>query len=371
MSRNLLPLSFAAALLAGTAMADVPEVATDIAPVHSLVARVMADVGTPDLIVQPGASPHEYSLRPSEAQALQDADLVFWIGPDLTPWLDDAIETLAGNAEVTALAKLDKTKTLPTRESALFEAHNHDHGSAHDDHGHGEEDHAHGHEDSHDHDHDHDHGHDHGHDEAHDHDHDHDTHDHSHDHDTHDHAQEDGHAEGHGHHHGAYDPHVWLSPENAAAWLNAIAAKLSAADPENASTYYANAAAARDELTALSQEINITLAPVRGKNFVVFHDAYQYFEDSFDIPASGAISVSDASDPSPARIEEIRARVTQEGITCVLSEPQFDPGVVSAILQGSEVKTGVLDPLGASLEPGPALYPQILRNLAQALATCL
>ncbi len=350
MSRNLLPLSLAATLLAGTAMANAPKVATDIAPVHSLVARVMADVGSPDLIVQPGASPHEYSLRPSEAQALQDADLVFWVGPDLTPWLDDAIETLASDAEVTALAQLDKTKTLPSRDSALFEAHDHDHGDDHDDHGHEDKDHAH----------DHDEGHDHG--DGHDHE----AHDHS---DDHDHAHEDDHAKGHDH--GAYDPHVWLSPENAAAWLNTIATKLSAADPDNAGAYYANAAAAQDELTALSQEIDTTLAPMRGKNFVVFHDAYQYFEDSFDIPASGAISISDASDPSPARIAEIQTRVAQQGITCVLSEPQFDPGVVSAVLQGSEVKTGVLDPLGSSLTPGPDLYPQMLRNLAQALAACL
>ena len=375
MSRNLISLSVAASLLGGTAMADVPTVAADIAPVHSLVARVMQGVGEPSLIVAPGASPHEYNLRPSEASALQDADLVFWVSPDLTPWLDGAIETLAGDATITALLEVDGTAKLPFREGALFEAHAHG-GEGHVDQGHGDHDHeAHDHDDKHDgHDHDEhahgedhdDHGHgDHAEDAAHD-DHGHEAHDHDHEeHKGHDHA---GHE---GHNHGDHDPHAWLSPDNGAVWLNTIAAQLSAADPDNAGTYFANAAAGREELVALSAEINGILEPVRGRNFIVFHDAYQYFEAAFDFPASGAISVSNATDPSPARIAEIQARVAEQGATCVLSEPQFDPGIVAAVMDGSEANTGVLDPLGSDLEPGPDLYGNILRNLATALADCL
>lgn len=374
MSRNLLSLTLTASLLGGTAVADVPQTAVDIAPLHSLVARVMADVGEPDLIVAPGASPHEYNLRPSEAQALQDAEIVFWIGPDLTPWLAGAVETLASGAEVVTLAEDDATTTLPMRENALFEAHSHDHG------GHDHEDHEHGHDHDHDHDHDeHDHaeGHDHDHDhEGHDHeghDHDHGDHDHDdHDHGDHDHGDHDGHDHGgHGHSHGANDPHMWLSPENASAWLTVIADALSAADPDNADAYAANAEAGQEELATLSQEIEGILEPVEGRNFIVFHDAYQYFEDSFDFPASGAISISDASDPSPARIAEIQGRVREQQVTCVLSEPQFDPGVVDAVMEGSEAQTGVLDPMGSDLQPGAELYPQMLRNLARALADCL
>src|SRR6056297_2252372 len=347
MSRNLIPLSVVAALLGGTAMADVPKVAADIAPVHSLVARVMQGVGAPSLIVAPGASPHEYNLRPSEASALQDADLVFWVSPDLTPWLDGAIETLTKGASVTELLEVDGTTKLPFREGALFEAHAHgddDHANkGHDDHAHGEHHDAHGHEE-------------HAEDAAHD------------DHEEHaDHA----HAGHDGHDHGDHDPHAWLSPDNGAVWLNAIAAKLSAADPDNAGAYFANAAAGREELAALSAEINGILDPVRGRNFIVFHDAYQYFEAAFDFPASGAISVSDASDPSPARIAEIQARVEEQGVTCVLSEPQFDPCIVNAVMDGSEANTGVLDPLGSDLKPGPDLYGNVLRNLATALADCL
>jgi zinc transport system substrate-binding protein len=358
----------AAALLAGTAFADVPVVAADIAPVQSLVARVMQGLGEPALIVAAGASPHEYNLRPSEADALQKADVVFWIGPDLSPWLDGAIDSLAGDAKVVALIDVDGTTELPKRESALFEAHVH--GDAehaeHDDH----DDHA-----GHDHEgHDHaahdDHGDEHKADGHADHD---DHEDHADEHKADDHADHDDHA-GHdheGHDHGKHDGHAWLSPDNGAVWLNAIAATLSAADPDNAGAYFANAAAGRAELVAMRAEVNALLEPVRGGKFVVFHDAYQYFEAAFDFPASGAISVSDASDPSPARIAEIQARVAEQNITCVMSEPQFNPGIIAAIMDGSTARTGVMDPLAADLTPGVDLYPQLFRNLAASLAECL
>ena len=368
-------------------MAEVPNVAVDIAPVHSLVARVMEGVGSPDLIVQPGASPHEYNLRPSEAAALQEADLVFWIGEDLTPWLEGAIETLADGATVTTLLESDGTVLLDFRENALFEAHDHgdedDHG--HDDHAEDEDHDEHDHGDEHaehgEHDHD---------DHAKDEDHDHDEHaegddhdDHGHDdehgddehaeHDDHDHAEHEGHDDHDhdAHAHGEHDPHAWLSLANAETWLNVIAAQLSSADPDNAGAYFANAAAAREEMDALSAEIAGVLEPVRGGSFIVFHDAYQYFEDAFDFPASGAISLSDASDPSPSRIAEIQGRIREEGIDCVLAEPQFNPGIVETVLEGTQANTGVIDPLGSDLEPGMDLYPQLIRNMAKTLAECL
>lgn len=338
MSRTLLQLSLVTTLMGGTALADAPRVATDIAPIHSLVARVMDGVGTPDLIVQPGGSPHEYSLRPSEAKALQDADLVFWVSPDLTPWLGNAIETLAADASVTELLEADGTIELEIREGALFEAH------AHDDDEH--EDAAHG-DDQHD---------------------DHEEHaDHA-EKGHEDHAEDEAGHEEHGH--GAHDPHAWLSPVNAATWLNVIAGQLSAADPENAGVYFANAAAGRAELDVLVSDISAMLEPIRDGQFIVFHDAYQYFESAFELQASGAISISDASDPSPARIAEIRARIADGGIDCVLAEPQFNPGLVATVMDGTDATTGVLDPLGSDLEPGAALYPQLMRNLASTLVGC-
>ncbi|WP_189371050.1 zinc ABC transporter substrate-binding protein [Tateyamaria omphalii] len=405
MSRKLLSLSVFAALLGGTAMADVPNVAADIAPVHSLVARVMKGVGTPELVIPSGDSPHGFSMRPSSARALQEADVVFWIGHDLTPQLEDAIETLAEGAAVTELLEADGVTLLDFREGALFEAHDHGDDDDHDDHdaheehghddaeadehdhenhddheGHDHEDHAekddHGHDD-----HDHDgHGHEEvkaeGHDHDHDHDHNHDEHAHN-DHGEEDHAEHgdhdnhDDHAGHEGHDHGDHDPHAWLSLQNASVWLNVIAAQLSSADPDNAGAYFANAAAAREELAALSADVNATLDPVRGGSFVVFHDAYQYFENDFDFPASGAISIADASDPSPARIAEIQGRIRDEAVDCVLAEPQFNPGLVATVLEGTEANTSVIDPLGAELEIGPKLYPQLIRNMANTLAECL
>ena len=154
-------------------------------------------------------------------------------------------------------------------------------------------------------------------------------------------------------------------------WLNVIAGQLSAADPDNAGAYFDNASTGRAEIEALIGEVNATLAPLRNGQFIVFHDAYQYFETDFDFPASGAISLSDASDPSPARIVEIQRRIAEQGIDCVLAEPQFNPGLVATVLDGTEAQTGILDPLGSDLKPGSELYSQLIRNLSTALAGCM
>jgi zinc transport system substrate-binding protein len=154
-------------------------------------------------------------------------------------------------------------------------------------------------------------------------------------------------------------------------WLNAIAGQLSAVDPDNAGAYYANAAAGRAEIEVLMGDVTAILDPLRNGRFIVFHDAYQYFEQDFNFPASGALSISDASDPSPARIAEIRDRIAEQGIDCVLAEPQFNPGLIATVLDGTDAQTGILDPIGSDLEPGSALYPDMIRNLAKALASCI
>jgi zinc transport system substrate-binding protein len=328
----------AGALAAGAAPAEPPRVLADIPPVHALAAQVMAGVGAPELIVPPGASPHGYALRPSEAAALEQADIVFWIGEALSPWLHDAIEALAADAASVELAEAPGVVRLPFRMGATFEKHVH--GDA-DDHGH---DHAHeAKADAHDH------GHDHAHEakaESHDHDH--------------------GHDDDH-----AFDSHLWLDPENAKAWLTAMATALSQADPENASRYFANAAAAQSGLDALTVEIAETVAPARDKGFIVFHDAYQYFERRFGLSASGSIVVGDGAQPSAARLAEIRAKIDELGATCVFSEPQFPPRVIDTVVEGTQARKGALDPLGASLELGPDLYAGLLRNMARDLTECL
>ena len=318
MSRKLITISTIMTLMSTSIMADAPNVAADIAPIHSLVSKVMDGVGEPKLVIQSGASPHGYRLRPSEAKALQDANLIFWMGEELTPWLDGAIDTLASNASVTSLLDQEGIVLHDFREGALFEAHDR---SAHDDHD---------------------------------------------DHDDH-----DGHDDHDDHGHGAHDPHAWLSPENAKLWLNIIASKLSVADPENAATYFTNAAAGQAEIEEMISEVSATLKPVKDGKFVVFHDAYQYFENDFDFYASGAISLSDASDPSPARIAKVQRRIRDEGIQCVLAEPQFKQGLVATVMEGSEATASVIDPLGADIKPGPKLYTQLIKNMAKTLRDCL
>lgn len=327
MSRPLLALTLAA--LAAPAAAEPPRVVADIAPVHSLVARVMQGVGEPALLVPPGASPHFHALRPSDAQALQSAQLVVTVGPELAPWLDRPLATLAGTATRIDLLHSPGTTVLPTRSSALFEAHSHDDHAAPDDHG------------------DHD---------------DHDDHDHDHDHDEHDDADS--------HDHGATDPHAWLDPENGKLWLDTIAAALAEADPDNAALYRANAAEGAAEIDAATADTRAEVAPLDGLRYVVFHDAYQYFENRFALPATGAIAISDASAPGPARIAELRERTAEMGVTCALTEPQFDPDLIATVFQGRDVATAVLDPIGAQIPPGPQMYPALIRSIGAALAGC-
>jgi len=366
------------------AAAESPKVIADIAPVHGLVARVMEGVGTPDLLLEPGVSPHGVSLRPSQARALSEADLVIGVGMGLAPAVEEAAEALAPGAVKLELMEVPGTLHLGMREEALFggAAHGHSHGDdhghgeaehagdGHDDHGHGEAEHA---GDGHD-----DKGHgetghagdghdDHGHGEA----------EHAGDgHDDHGHGEAehagDGHDDhGHGHDHaGGVDPHGWLSPANAAVWAGAIAAELSAADPANAALYAANAEAAVAEIAAARAEAEALLAPVRGQGYVVFHDAYGYFEEAFGIPALGAVAASDATDPSAGRAQDLRDGLAEVGLVCAFIEPQFNGAIVPAIL-GDAVRVAILDPLGSDIAPGPGFYPELLRSMARAMSDCL
>lgn len=306
-------LAFGLSLCAAPALAA-PRVAADVAPIHSIVAAVMAGVGTPDLILPPGASPHGHALRPSEAQAVAQADLVVWVGPALTPWLEHPIESLGGGAAQLELMQAPGVTLLPVRESALFEPHHHDDDEEDADHGH-------------------------GHDDA---------------------AERE-----------SPDAHIWLDPANAAAIAAAVAEELARVDPQNVATYRGNAERFGGEIQGLSAEIAATLAPVHGVGFFVFHDAYQYFERAFDLPATGSISLADGEAPTPGRVAEIRARLLDADAVCVFSEPQFEPKLIATLIEDTPVRTGVLDPIGTDFAPGPGLYPATLRGLADALAGCL
>ena len=306
-------------------LADVPSVAVDIPPVHSLVSKVMGELGEPELFMQQGASPHGYSLRPSEAQTLDDAELVVWVSNDLTPWLANPLASLASDAEHLQLMAVDGTQVFNYRDRSVALMDDHDH--------------------AHDHDHDHDHDH------AHDHDHDHEGHHHD-------------------HHHDGLDPHGWLDPQNARLWVDAIARRLSTLDPENADQYQTNATQAKADLLTLQMALEEQLAEQSAPRFVVFHDAYQYFENRFEVPSEGAISLGDASDPSPARIEALQQHVRENDIQCVFSEPQFNTAMVNNVFGDTPAVMGVIDPLGVELQLGPTLYDQLLHQLADALGAC-
>ncbi len=300
-------------LAAGGAHAEVPRVAADIAPIHSLVARVMEGVGEPALIVRPGPSPHGYALRPSEARALQDADLVFWVGPELEPWLEGAIATLA-TGEAQALLDAPGTRRLSFRRGAVFADPGGQAGGQEAVAGAGDH--------------------------------------------PHDHAPE------------AVDPHAWLDPENGKAWLDEIATTLGQHDPAHADLYAANARAGKIEIDAAAAQARDRLAEHGAPRFVVFHDAYHYFESRFGIASLGAIELGDASDPSPARIRDVRQAVQDLDVECVLAEPQFNLGLVRTVTEGTSASIAIIDPMGTDIAPGPGFYPDLIRSVAADLASC-
>lgn len=323
--------------LAPTAVfAEVPQVMTDFAPVHSLTAQVMGDLGAPDVLLPAGADPHDYAMRPSDAANLGAADLVFWTGPSLTPWLSDLLDTLAPNAAQVALLDVTGWDRLPVRDIQQFVLP-----AAEDDHGHDEHD---DHKDGHD-----DHGHDdHGHDE------------HAHD----DHGHDD-------HDHGDFDPHAWLDPAVAQVWLAAIADQLGTADPDNAATYAANADAAIARLTALDAELAAQLAPFAGLAYILPHDGYQYFEARYGLTAAGAIAGIDARTPGPAQVASLRDQMADSNIVCVFSDAEIGDRWATVVTEGTDAHTAQIDGVGAGLDGGPALYEALLRRLADDFAACL
>lgn len=322
----------ASAILASSTVAGRAEiqVVASIKPVHSLVAAVMTGVGEPGLIVEGAGSPHTFAMRPSQATMLENADIVFWIGHELEAFLEKPLESLASKAKSVELIDAHGLTKLELREGGAFDAHEHD--------AHEHEEHA----------------------ESHD------------DHDKNDMAEAEHHDDEHDEHgRGEFNAHIWLDPVNAKALVHEIEEALVDADPDNAEKYEVNAKDVMARLDALNAEIAADLKPVKDKPFIVFHDAYQNFEERFGLKAAGSITVSPEVQPGAARVTELRAKVRQLDATCVFSEPQFRPKLVQTITEGSSAKSGVLDPLGTSLQDGPELYFDLIREMATSFKTCL
>ena len=347
------------------------KVVASIKPIHSLASYLMDGIAKPDLIVDGYASPHGFAMKPSHAKMLQNADLIFWVGEDLESFLEKPLSSIAKKAEKIELMETKGLQVLKFRERNIFDEHDHDdHG--HDDHGKKEDDHDdHGHDDhgkkEDDHDHD-DHGKkeddhdDHGKKED-DHDHDHDDHGKKEDdHDDHGHDDHDGHA------HGEFDPHIWLDPINAKAMLNEMAEHLIENDPKNEAKYKSNLAKALQEIDKLTIDVMTDLSSSVAS--IVFHDAYQYFEKRFNVNILGAFTVNTDVMPGAEQLAEIREIIEHDKVACVFSEPQFNPDIIKAVAKDMNIKTGVVDPLGATLDPGKDLYFNLIRNMSTSFKGC-
>ena len=306
MPRLLLP---AAILLSATAAtAEVPQVVTDVPITQSLVAGVMGDLGTPEVIVTKGADPHDYQLRPSQARALAGAHIVFWVGPEMTPWLNGPLEA-SGAATRVELLEVAGTHLRHFEEAEA-------------------------------------------------------------DHDDHDHADETDHADDHGHDHSGTDPHAWLDPDNARTWLAAIAETLAGADPENAVTYRANADTAAQEIADLDASLKNRTGALT-KSIVVSHDAYGYLAEHYGLAIAGSLSEGDAARPGAARVSELRQILDSGNVACVFPEAGHDPKPLAVLTDGTPAKLGApLDPAGLDLEPGPGLYRAVLDDLIEKITAC-
>lgn len=295
-------------LVSGTASAKPPpRVVTSIAPLHSLVAQVMAGIAEPSLIMKRAASPHKLALKPSDASALENADLVFWMGVELEPSLARALSSATGPVGAIDLSKAAGLIEYPVRDDAIW-------------------------------------------------------------------RRNDPKKSAPGQNHETVDeldPHFWLSPVNAAIMVDTIAQSLARHDPERAARYTGNAARVRSSLAALDTDLATLLAPVRHRPFIVFHDAYQYFDRHYGLAAAGAILLHDGDRPGVKRIRDLRTAIADRGIVCVFAERQTRSRLVSTVTEGTDARIGELDPLGADRTPGPDAYAALLRGLAQDLVDCL
>ena len=292
-------------------------VVTSIKPLHSLTSYIMEGVGEPELIIDGVASPHNFQIKPSHAKMLQNADLVIWIGEDLESFLPTALKSIPKDAVVFELLDQSGLKKLKFREKNIFKGHD-DHG--HDEHAKKEDDHD-----------------DHGHDD-------------------------------HGHGHGSFDPHIWLDPANAKVIVKKITNQLSKIDKDNASKYKANSKKVIKDLDGLIKEVKNEIN--KDASFVVFHDAYQYFEKRFGLSVIGALTVNPDVMPGAEQLSEIREVIEHEKAKCIFSEPQFNPNIINSIASDTGVKTGVLDPLGANIDKGKNMYFDLIKDMSNSLKDC-
>ncbi|MDX2258461.1 MAG: zinc ABC transporter substrate-binding protein [Hyphomicrobiaceae bacterium] len=304
------------ALLTTASAASALDVVVTIKPVHSIAAAVMRGVGEPRLLVPGDVSEHTFALAPSQARALAQADLFVRVGPQIEPFTDRLIATLPRGVVVETIVEWPGLVLWPARVGGGFEAHDHGHGH----------DHHHGHRD--------------------------------------DRQGQVGDVSN-------VDGHVWLDPRNGAAIARHLARRLGELAPAHAGDFKANAERFALSLDDVGAEIAARLAPVEGRAFVTFHDAFQYFERRFGVLSSGAITLSPDMQPGARRLSQLKRRIREAGSACVFAEPQHGAGLVATIVEGTGAKVGTLDPIGAQIAPGPGAYVEVLRGIAGEMGRCL
>ena len=293
-----------------TANSEIKVVAS-IKPIHSLASYLMDGIAKPDLIVDGYASPHGFAMKPSHAKMLQNADLIFWVGEDLESFLEKPLNSIAKRAEKIELMDIKGLNVLEFRERNIFDDHD------------------------------------------------------DHDHDGHAKKKKDDHE---GHAHGEYDPHIWLDPINAKVILKEMTEHLIENDSKNASTYKSNLDKALKDIDKLTMDVMTELN--QSVASIVFHDAYQYFEERFNVNILGAFTVNTDVMPGAEQLAEIREIIEHDKVSCVFSEPQFNPDIIKAVAKDMNIKTGVIDPLGATLDPGKDLYFDLINNMSSSFKGC-
>ena len=286
-------------------------VVTTIKPLHSLISSVMEGVGKPSLIIEGTNNPHTFVFKPSHAEMIENADIIFWIGEDLEAFMEKPLDSLAKNAKTIAFMDLASIEKLKFREQNIFD--DHDEHDGHDDH----DDHA-GHHD--------------------------------------------------GHNHGEFDAHIWLDPANAKEMVLEISHELSELDPSNKSKYEDNASKKIAALDTLIEEVDNSLS--KDISYIVFHDAYQYFETRFGVKSAGALTLNPDVLPGAKQIADIQGLINDKGIKCIFSEPQYNPKIIETLGNDMNISTGVMDPLGAYIDAGPSMYSELINEIANSIKNC-
>ncbi len=295
--------------LTGSANATDMKVVTSLKPVHSLTSAIMGELGTPALLISGGASPHTFSLKPSHARALANADLIIWIGPALERFLEAPLANLASNARSMPLMETEGITLLEARSGGIWQGLE------------------------------------------------------STEHDLH-----DGHDD---HDAGSMDPHIWLDTSNAIAITHAIEAGLSETYPAHAANFATNAQNLRGRLENLDKEIRALTQPLTDRPYLVFHDAYQYFENRYGLSPLGAVTTSPDIRPGARRLNTLNNAGKEQDNLCVFAEPQFDTGLLQIFSDRDGNRLAYLDPLGSDIPSGPDQYVETMRALATTLTGCL